>query len=67
MTGQTTAELADGGLVMVPLPTADHSDVIDLLSDAFRANQLLKHRIVKRDVGCTQAPIQLPERAFSTT
>lgn len=30
-------ELVDGELVMVPLPTADHSDVIDLLSDTFKA------------------------------
>lgn len=30
-------ELVDGDLVMVPLPTADHSDAIDLLSDTFRA------------------------------
>ena len=29
-------ELVDGELVMVPLPTADHSDAIDLLLDAFR-------------------------------
>jgi len=58
-------ELADGELVMVPLPTADHSDVIDLLSDAFRAEiNFLKHPwIVKRDVGCTQAPIHRKERS----
>lgn len=46
-------ELVDGKLVMVPLPTADHSDVIDLLSDAFRA-EISRQRhswIVKRDVG----------------
>ena len=29
-------EFVDGELVMVPLPTGDHSDVIDLLSDAIR-------------------------------
>jgi len=52
---------------MVPLPTADHSDVIDLLSDAFRAEiNFLKHPwIVKRDVGCTQAPIQLKSVLYS--
>lgn len=46
-------ELVNGELVMVPLPTADHSDVIDLLSDAFRAEILRLERpwIVKRDVG----------------
>ena len=46
-------ELVDGELVMVPLPTADHSDVIDLLSDAFRAEieKLGLTWIVKRDVG----------------
>lgn len=46
-------ELVDGELVMVPLPTADHSDVIDLLSDAFRV-EIGKQRLqwkVKRDVG----------------
>lgn len=47
------SELVDGQLVMVPLPTADHSDVIDLLFDTFRAQiSLHKHPwIVKRDVG----------------
>lgn len=30
-------ELVNGELVMVPLPTADHSDVIDLLLEIFRA------------------------------
>ena len=30
-------ELVNGELVMVPLPTADHSDVIDLLSDIIKA------------------------------
>lgn len=46
-------ELVDGELVMVPLPTADHSDVIDLLSDTFRAEieKLKRNWIVKRDVG----------------
>jgi Uma2 family endonuclease len=46
-------ELVEGELVMVPLPTADHSDVIDLLSDTFKAQiQRLEHPwIVKRDVG----------------
>ena len=29
-------ELVDGSLVMVPLPTADHGDTIDLLLDSFR-------------------------------
>ena len=46
-------ELVNGELVMVPLPTADHSDVIDLLCDAFRAEirRLECPWIVKRDVG----------------
>ncbi len=46
-------ELVNGELVMVPLPTADHSDVIDLLSDTFRAEIRTKSHpwIVKRDVG----------------
>ena len=30
-------ELVDGKLIMVPLPTADHSDEIDLLLEVFRA------------------------------
>lgn len=46
-------ELVDGELVMVPLPTADHSDVIDLLSKIFWAeiDKLGLDWIVKRDVG----------------
>ncbi|MEW5860207.1 MAG: Uma2 family endonuclease [Cyanobacteriota bacterium] len=46
-------ELVNGELVMVPLPTADHSDVIDLLSDTFKAEigKLEHSRLVKRDVG----------------
>lgn len=46
-------ELINGSLVMVPLPTADHSDVIDLLSDTIRAeiNRLRAPWIVKRDIG----------------
>lgn len=46
-------ELVDGELVMVPLPTADHSDAIDLLSDTFKAEISRQERlwIVKRDVG----------------
>jgi Uma2 family endonuclease len=46
-------ELIDGELVMVPLPTADHSDVIDLLSKIFWAEieKLGLNWIVKRDVG----------------
>lgn len=46
-------ELVNGKLKMVPLPTADHSDVIDLLSDTFKAEILRLERpwIVKRDVG----------------
>jgi Uma2 family endonuclease len=46
-------ELVDGELVMVPLPTADHSDVIDLLCDAFREQIRLQGQPwkVKRDVG----------------
>lgn len=46
-------DLVDGELVMVPLPTADHSDVIDLLSDTFRAEikRLDSSWKVKRDVG----------------
>lgn len=46
-------ELINGELVMVPLPTADRSDIIDLLYDAFRA-EISRQRqpwIVKRDVG----------------
>ncbi len=46
-------ELVDGELVMVPLPTGDHSDVIDLLSQAFNveiSRQKQPWR-VKRDVG----------------
>lgn len=46
-------ELVDGELVMVPLPTADHSDAIDLLSDTFKA-EISRQEIpwiVKRDVG----------------
>ena len=30
-------ELVNGELVMVPLPTADHSDAVDLLFDTFKA------------------------------
>lgn len=46
-------ELVDGQLVMVPLPIADHSDVIDLLSDTIRVeiSRLGLPWIVKRDVG----------------
>lgn len=46
-------ELVDGELVMVPLPTADHSDVIDFLSDALRAEIKARSypRLAKRDVG----------------
>ena len=46
-------ELVDGELVMVPLPTADHSDAIDLLSDTFKAEISRQETpwIVKRDVG----------------
>ena len=46
-------ELVNGELVMVPLPTADHSDVIDLLFHTFRAEISRQKRpwIVKRDVG----------------
>jgi Uma2 family endonuclease len=46
-------ELVDGELVMVPLPTADHSDVIDLLSNIFQSEISKTHRdwLVKRDVG----------------
>ena len=46
-------ELINGELVMVPLPTAEHSDINDLLYDAFRA-EISRQRqpwIVKRDVG----------------
>lgn len=46
-------ELVDGELVMVPLPTADHSDVVDLLSEAIKSaisKQKQTWRI-KRDVG----------------
>lgn len=46
-------ELVDGELVMVPLPTGDHSDVIDLLSDTFNKemNKIGQPWRVKRDVG----------------
>ena len=46
-------ELVDGELVMVPLPTADHSDVVDLLSKTFslEIEKLGLNWIVKRDVG----------------
>lgn len=46
-------ELVNGELVMVPLPTADHSDEIDLLLEVFRAeiSQQKIPRIAKRDVG----------------
>ncbi|MEQ8971341.1 MAG: Uma2 family endonuclease [Coleofasciculus sp. C1-SOL-03] len=36
-------ELVDGKLVMVPLPTADHRDTIDLLLDVFR-EQIRRYR-----------------------
>ena len=46
-------ELVDGELVMVPLPTGEHSDAIDLLSDVFKAEISKQQQtwIVKRDVG----------------
>ncbi len=46
-------ELVDGELVMVPLPSADHVDVIDLLSKAFEAqiSQQKSPWLVKREVG----------------
>ncbi|WP_009630945.1 Uma2 family endonuclease [Synechocystis sp. PCC 7509] len=46
-------ELVDGKLIMVPLPTADHSDEIDLLLEVFRAeiNQQKLLWQAKRDVG----------------
>jgi len=46
-------ELVDGEVVMVPLPTAEHSDVIDLLCDAFREQIRLQDQPwkVKRDAG----------------
>ena len=46
-------ELVDGKLVMVPLPTADHSDAIDLLRDIFREQIRSNGQpwIVKNDVG----------------
>ena len=46
-------ELVDGEVVMVPLPTAEHSDVIDLLCDAFREQIRLQAQPwkVKRDAG----------------
>ena len=46
-------ELVDGELVRVPLPTAEHSDVIDLLCDAFREQIHLQNQPwkVKRDAG----------------
>ncbi len=46
-------ELVDGELVMVPLPTGEHSDAINLLSDVFKAEISKQQQtwIVKRDVG----------------
>lgn len=46
-------ELVDGELVMVPLPTGDHSDVIDLLSKGIETAISLTQQPwkVKRDVG----------------
>ncbi len=46
-------ELVDGKLIMVPLPTADHCDEIDLLLEVFRAeiNQQKLLCQAKRDVG----------------
>ena len=46
-------ELVDGELVMVPLPSPDHVDVIDLLSKTFNAqiNQQKYPWLVKREVG----------------
>lgn len=46
-------ELVDGELIMVPLPTGEHSDAIDLLSDIFKAEISKQQQpwIVKRDVG----------------
>jgi Uma2 family endonuclease len=46
-------ELVDGELIMVPLPTPDHSDLIDLLRDTFREQIRLKRHpwLVKGDVG----------------
>jgi Uma2 family endonuclease len=46
-------ELVDGKLVMVPLPTADHCDEIDLLLEVFRA-EISQQKLLwkaKRDVG----------------
>lgn len=46
-------ELVDGKLIMVLLPTADHSDEIDLLIEVFRAeiNEQKLPWKAKRDVG----------------
>jgi len=46
-------ELVDGELVMVPLPTPDHSDLIDLLRSTFQKLILVKGHpwLVKGDVG----------------
>lgn len=46
-------ELVDGKLVMVPLPTGDHSDVVDLLAKAIEVAicQQQKNWKLKRDVG----------------
>ena len=46
-------ELVDGELVMVPLPTAEHSDLVDLIRDIFREQVRLKGYpwLVKSDVG----------------
>jgi Uma2 family endonuclease len=46
-------ELVDGELIMVPLPTPDHSDLIDLLRATFQKLILVKEHpwLVKGDVG----------------
>ena len=62
-------ELVDGELIMVPLPTADHSDEIDLLIEVFRAeiNQQELLWQVKRDVGVYIGKSSFAGRDYSLT
>ncbi len=62
-------ELVDGELIMVPLPTADHSDEIDLLLEVFRAeiNQQKLLWKAKRDVGVYIGKSSNTDRDYSLT
>jgi len=62
-------ELVDGKLIMVPLPTADYSDEIDLLIEVFRAeiNQQKLLWQAKRDVGVYIGKSALAGRDYSLT